>query len=109
MSDEQKIIKAVLELSSQNGDKKPHVSDVEAFLGYQITAAQRNAAWAAIRAKDSNEPLLKKTAVKNCSTTALAVSGVVIPAGKSVDIEDFNADHDPFVAAWIKARLLVVG
>jgi len=132
MPSQEDIIAAIAQLDEDAGglDKKPHVKAIESLLGEDISADDRDQAWAALKdaqpdAENTEAVTEKKPAAKAEAKVALntgdedapiitnnmkpsfALFGVSIKSGESAPVPKFDADK-PFIALCIEKELISV-
>jgi len=108
--------------------KKPNVADVEALTGFDMTAPDRDEAWAAYQAAqegavaaeadegDTDAPKPAATPDKPAGTTRVTnrytgpispVPGVTIAPGQTAEVRGFDPEHG-VIALWIDKGVLEV-
>lgn len=111
------ILEAVELLASQAEgglEKKPSVKDLEALVGGNVTAADRDEAWEMFVAEGSSDdheaPEVEgpvDAEVVNNYTSPLAINGVTIPVGGSAVVPKFNAEN-PLLKRWLEKKVISV-
>ena len=110
---EAEIIEAITHIAEDADggiDKKPNVADVEAVLGFDITATERDVAWAEFnlvgtKPADDNPSTVNVT---NKHFEALNVAGVVIPVGGSADVSRFELENSMSAQGWLDAGVIAI-
>ena len=92
-------------------DDKPNVSEVKAQ-GVDVTAEERDEAWAAYQARDSATAELDVAnvageMVKNNTTNTLEIRGVKIGPGESAEVPGFDSGS-AVMRSWLKAKVIEV-
>lgn len=87
--------------------KKPSVKDVEAIVEGDVSAAERDEAWADFQALDNASDGNGVPIVTNNYKSDLAIAGVVIAPNESKAVPKFNADNS-VMKRWIKQDVIRV-
>lgn len=87
--------------------KKPSVKDVEAIVEGDVSAAERDEAWAEFQALDNTPEDNEIPIVTNNYKSAIAIAGVVIAPNESKAVPKFNADNS-VMKRWIKEDVIRV-
>lgn len=119
------VVEAIETLASDAGglDKKPNVADVESLVGFAVTAADRDEAWAIYQGgaegeqddASADEPtpevtpaptsVAGTTRVTNQYTSPIAINGVTIEPGASGEVPRFDRRH-AVMRVWLKAGVI---
>lgn len=124
------VLKAIVEIDRSLQPigllKKPNVSDVEAIAGENITAADRDEAWAKFQDPDFDPELLdaevegavgsgaetiirpemsNPPVVKNGYQSPIEIRGVVIPVGESREVPGLDPEHK-VIKRWMEQEVI---
>lgn len=115
------ILEAVKLLASQSEgglEKKPNVEEIKAIVEGDLTAADRDAAWAEFEAKSDDESEGKPegkpedaapsdAVVTNNFSSALSIKGITIAPGQSAEVPDFDSEN-AVMKKWLIAEVISV-
>jgi len=113
------ILGAIQGIESQEGnplDKKPHVTAVEAVIGFDISADERDAGWAELMAlrekakpkvdpKTVKDPSDKWQKITNNHIGPLTICGTVIVSGETKPVRDWDKENIT-IKKWLEAGLI---